>query len=194
MKQQATGGATREAVKEYLQQYHMARERRRILERRHDVLARELKAPAPGSAYMTMPASHSAAESEGAVSVVFRLSEVEERIEAQRIAMGRAVTMVMDLIDLLPENSMERTVVELRHIDCKKWERICKEVHMSRSRVNVYYNAALDIILSLPRRIVHERGGPAQTPFALGRSCRGAAQGLPCEFATPSPVRVLSEK
>lgn len=93
MKQQATGGATREAVKEYLQQYHMARERRRILERRHDVLARELKAPAPGSAYMTMPASHSAAESEGAVSVVFRLSEVEERIEAQRIAMGRAVTM-----------------------------------------------------------------------------------------------------
>ena len=57
MKQQATGGATREAVKEYLQQYHMARERRRILERRHDVLARELKAPAPGSAYMTMPAS-----------------------------------------------------------------------------------------------------------------------------------------
>ena len=29
---------------------------------------------------------------------------------------------------------------------------------------------------------------------ALGRSCRGAAQGLPCEFATPSPVRVLSEK
>lgn len=152
MKQQATGGATREAVKEYLQQYHMARERRRILERRHDVLARELKAPAPGSAYMTMPASHSAAESEGAVSVVFRLSEVEERIEAQRIAMGRAVTMVMDLIDLLPENSMERTVVELRHIDCKKWERICKEVHMSRSRVNVYYNAALDIILRPLRR------------------------------------------
>ena len=139
MKQQTTGGATREAVKEYLQQYHMARERRRILERRHDVLARELNAPAPGTTYRTMPASRPAADSEGAVSVVFRLSEVEERIEAQRVAMGRAVTMVMDLIDLL------------RHIDCKKWERICKEVHMSRSRVNVYYNAALDIILSNAR-------------------------------------------
>ena len=128
MNQQTTGGATREAVKEYLQQYHMARERRRMLERRHDVL-----------------------DSEGAVSVVFRLAEVEDRIEAQRAAMGRAVTMVMDLIDLLPENSMERTVVELRHIDCKKWERICKEVHMSRSRVNDYYNAALDTILSNKR-------------------------------------------
>ena len=100
---------------------------------------------------MTMPASYPAADSEGAVSVVFRLAEVEDRIEAQRAAMGRAVTMVMDLIDLLPENSMERTVVELRHIDCKKWERICKEVHMSRSRVNDYYNAALDTILSNKR-------------------------------------------
>lgn len=151
MNQQTTGGATREAVKEYLQQYHMARERRRMLERRYDVLARELRAPAPGSTYMTMPASYPAADSEGAVSVVFRLAEVEDRIEAQRAAMGRAVTMVMDLIDLLPENSMERTVVELRHIDCKKWERICKEVHMSRSRVNDYYNAALDTILSNKR-------------------------------------------
>ncbi len=152
MNQQTTGGATREAVKEYLQQYHMARERRRMLERRHDVLARELRAPAPGSTYMTMPASHPAADSEGAVSVVFRLAEVEDRIEAQRAAMGRAVTMVMDLIDLLPENSMERTVVvEMRHIDCKKWDRICKEVHMSRSRVNDYYNAALDTILSNKR-------------------------------------------
>lgn len=151
MNQQTTGGATREAVKEYLQQYHMARERRRMLERRHDVLARELQAPAPGSTYMTMPTSHPITDREGAVSVVFRISEVEERIEAQRAAMGRAVTMVMDLIDLLPENSMERTVVELRHIDCKKWERICKEVHMSRSRVNDYYNAALDTILSNER-------------------------------------------
>ena len=77
MKRQTTGGATREAVKEYLQQYHMARERRRILERRHDVLARELNAPAPGTTYRTMPASRPAADSEGAVSVVFRLSEVE---------------------------------------------------------------------------------------------------------------------
>lgn len=170
MKQKTTGGATREAVKEYLQQYHMARERRRILERRHDVLARELKAPVPGSAYMTMPASRPTVDSEGAVSVVFRLSEVEERIEAQRAAMGRAVTMVMDLIDLIPENSMERTVVELRHIDCKKWERICKEVHMSRSRVNDYYNAALDTILANERaqKLVQDFE-QAQTPQGAGK-------------------------
>lgn len=145
-----TGGATREAVKEYLQQYHMARERKQMLERRHDTLVRDLRDPAPGSQYRTMPANRQNT-SEGAVSVVFRLAEVEDRIEEQRKAMGKAVLQVMDLIDLLPENSMERTVVELRHIDCKKWERITKEVHMSRSRVNDYYNAALDIILANSR-------------------------------------------
>ena len=41
--------------------------------------------------------------------------------------------------------------MEMRHIDCKKWERICKEVRMSRSRVNDYYNAGLEIIMANKR-------------------------------------------
>lgn len=146
MSEKTTDTISREAVKEYLQQYHMARERKKILERRHDNLVRELRAPAVGSPYRTMPARKPQANSDGAVSVVFRLAEVEERIEEQREAMEKTVLQVMDLIDLLPQNSIERTVVELRHIDCKKWDRICQEVHMSRSRVNDYYNAALAII------------------------------------------------
>lgn len=151
MSEKTMDAACRDAVKEYLQQFHMARERKRILERRHDNLVRELKAPALGSAYRTMPTKRTQANSDGAVSVVFRIAEVEDRIDEQREAMERTVLQVMDLIDLLPQNSMERTVVELRHIDCKKWERICQEVHMSRSRVNDYYNAALEIIMENKR-------------------------------------------
>lgn len=151
------------AVKEYLQQYHGAKEQKRILERRHDALTRELTAPAPGSAYRTMPVARQAT-SEGAVSVVFRIAEVEERIDDQREAMGKAVLRVMDLIDLLPPHSMERTVVELRHIDCKKWERIAQEVHMSRSRIIDYYNAALDTIMGNERaKILVEKF--TQEPF-----------------------------
>ena len=41
MSEQTTGGITREAVKEYLQQYHAAREAKRLLQRRHDDLVRE---------------------------------------------------------------------------------------------------------------------------------------------------------
>ena len=140
----------REAVKEYLQQYHIARKKKRILEERHRVLADELRVPAPGSAYKTMPTSHPA-KTDGAVSIVFRVAEVEERIEDQREEMAKAVLCVMDLIDLLPPNSMERTVVEMRHIDCKKWERIALDVHMSRSRIIDYYNAALDTMMTYKR-------------------------------------------
>lgn len=140
----------REDVKEYLQQYHFARKKKRILEERHRTLSAELNAPAPGSAFRTMPTSRRTG-TDGPISVVFRVSEVENRIEEQRQEMGKAILRIMDLIDLLPPNSMERTVMELRHIDCKKWERIAQEVHMSRSRIIDYYNAALDTLLSYKR-------------------------------------------
>jgi predicted DNA-binding protein YlxM (UPF0122 family) len=52
----------------------------------------------------------------------------------------------MDMIDLLPAGSTERTVVEMRHIDCKPWDRIAREIYMSRSAVFNYYNAALDML------------------------------------------------
>lgn len=139
--------AEREAVKEFLQQYHVARKKKRILEDRHRTLTEELKAPAPGSAFRTMPTSRST-NVDGPVSVVFRIAEVEERIEDQRAEMAAAVLHIMDLIDLLPPNSMERTVVEMRHIDCKKWDKISQDVHMSRSRIIDYYNAALDTLLT----------------------------------------------
>ena len=151
MSKKTTDAATeREAVKRYLQQYRVARQKKQILEERHRVLASELNAPAPGSAFRTMPTSHPA-KTDGAVSVVFRIAEVEERIDKQREEMATAVLQVMDLIDLLPQNSVERTVVELRHIDCKSWERISSELYLSRSAVFNYYNAALETLLGYKR-------------------------------------------
>lgn len=140
----------REAVKKYLQQYHVAKNKKHILEDRHRVLAEELKSPAPGSRFRTVPASRSV-NPDGSVSVVFRIAEVEERIDDQREEMAKAVLHVMDIIDLLPRNSMERTVVELRHIDCKSWEQIAREVYMSRSAVFNYYNTALERLMQYKR-------------------------------------------
>lgn len=151
MSKKTTGAtAEREAIKRYLQQYRVARQKKQILEDRHRVLANELNAPAPGSAFRTMPTSHPA-KTDGAVSVVFRIAEVEERIDKQREEMAAAVLQVMDLIDLLPQNSMERTVVELRHIDCKSWERIASELYLSRSAIFNYYNNALETLLEYKR-------------------------------------------
>ena len=141
----------REAVKEYLQQYHDAKVKKRILEERHRTLSAELRAPGVGSTYRTMPTAKRQAREGGAVSLVYRISEVEDRIDQQREAMAKAVLHVMDMIDILPQNSMERTVVEMRHIDCRGWDKIAEALYMSRSNVFNYYNAALDKILENKR-------------------------------------------
>ena len=132
----------REAVKRYLQQYHAAKQKKRILEERRRTLSEELRGPST-QAYRATPSSRPV-HPDGAGAVVFQIADVEERIEAQQAEMARAVQNVMDLIDLLPMGSMERTVVEMRHIDSKTWEQIAREVYLSRSAVFNYYNAALD--------------------------------------------------
>lgn len=134
----------REAVKRYLQQYHAAKQKRRILEERRRTLSADLRGPST-PAYSAMPSSRPV-HPDGAGAVVFQIAEVEERIEAQQAEMAKAVQNVMDLIDLLPVGSTERTVVEMRHIDCKPWEQIAKAVYMSRSAIFNYYNAALDML------------------------------------------------
>lgn len=134
-----------EAVKRYLQQYHTAKQKKQILEERRRTLSEELRGPSTAQAFRAMP-SAKPVHPDGAGALVFQIADVEERIEAQQAEMARAVQNIMDLIDLLPAGSMERTVVEMRHIDSRKWERIASEVHMSRSRVIDYYNAALDTL------------------------------------------------
>lgn len=134
----------REAVKRYLQQYHAAKQKRRILEERRRTLSADMRGPST-PAYSAMPSSRPV-HPDGAGAVVFQIAEVEERIEAQRAEMTKAVQNVMDLIDLLPVGSTERTVVEMRHIDCKPWEQIARAVYLSRSAIFNYYNAALDML------------------------------------------------
>lgn len=151
MTKKATGNQVeREAVKRYLQQYYMAKQKKRILEERHRVLSAELRRPTTAPAFRTMPTAKPV-HPDGAGTVVFQIAEVEERIQKQQTEMARAVQNVMDLIDLLPIGSMERTVVEMRHIDGKRWEQIAKAVYLSRTAVFNYYNSALAMLLENER-------------------------------------------
>lgn len=106
------------SVNEYLKQYYRARAVKRDLDRRYQDLS-------------DRPA---------------RLAEVAEQVEAQRAEMVQALQNVMDMVSLLPLLSMERTVVELRRIDCKPWGQVARDVSMGRSRVIDYYNAALQVL------------------------------------------------
>jgi len=137
--------ARRDAVKRYLQQYHTAKREMRILEERRRTLSAELRGPSASDQWRSVPATKQARVN-GADAVVLKIADVEERIERQREDMACTVQGIMDLLDLLPAGSMERTVLALRHIDCKSWERIAADIHMSRSRAIDYYNAALAML------------------------------------------------
>ena len=82
----------REAVKEYLQQYHDAKTKKRILEERHRTLSADLRDPGVGSAYRTMPTGKKQAREGGAekyrtCETVQRYIEHVER-KAQEIGEG----------------------------------------------------------------------------------------------------------
>lgn len=130
-------------LKGHLQQYHLAKRKKKILEDRHHMLKNDLKTPYRTSTFEGTPSAQKAVGTDGSMSIVFRIAEVESRMEQQREEMAKAVLHVMDLIDLLPNNSIERTIVELRHIDCKAWDQISREVYLSRSAVFNHYNNAL---------------------------------------------------
>ena len=75
------------------------------------------------------------------------ISEVEVRIEKQARKAERIILEIMDVIDLLPEESTGRMILELRHIDCKAWIEIQRTVHLTRTPCYDYYNRALDFLL-----------------------------------------------
>lgn len=129
--------AERRILKKYLGRYYRARKQQAILQDRLQRLKREI---------------HPEAEGDDALSP----SEIEARIQAQAEAVKKSVLEVMDIIAFLPPNSTERLIMELRHLDCKPWEKIQDTVYLTATPCYTHYNKALDTLLEKPevRRII----------------------------------------
>ena len=126
-------------VKSFLQVYTIGRERRQILEERLQRLVGELRAAAPGSL-----------EAEGSIA------KIEDRLNDQRRNMAVMMLKVLDLIDLLPLDSLERKLVEMRHLDGMDWKGITSQLCLSRSYALSCYSKALGMLLNheMTREIV----------------------------------------
>lgn len=137
----------KKVLKEYLNQYYTGRIIRSQLERRLKNIRAEIDAPIGGYGYSPVNYGGTNKVSPGAASFVYRMSEIETRIENQKSRVEKALLKVMDIMDLLEENSTERIVLELRFIDCKNWAAIEKEIHLSRRACFDYQNRALEKLL-----------------------------------------------
>lgn len=125
----------RRTLKQYLTRYYRSKERQAILQNRLVKLCHDL-------------------QRKGNVDPS-EIAEIEARINRQAERDGKIILEIMDIIELLPVDSTERTILELRHIDCKPWAEIQKAIHFTRTPCYDYYNKGLDRLLEHPE--IHNR-------------------------------------
>ena len=141
----------KELLKQYLNQYYAGRIKRTQLERRLKNIQEEMATPIGGYGYSPVNYGGTNKVGPGAASFVYRMSEIETRIESQKSRVEKALLKVMDIMDFLEESSTERMVLELRFIDCKSWAAIEKEMHLSRRACFDYQNRALEKLLEFKK-------------------------------------------
>lgn len=121
----------RRVLRKYLARYYRAKDKRSILQGRLRALKRELDRGG------FMPPSP--------------VQEIEAKIQRQTEAAEKSVLEIIDLLELLPAESTERIILELRHIDCKNWAEICDTVYLTRTPCAKYYNRGLDALLRMSK-------------------------------------------
>ena len=134
-------------LKKYLGQYYAARIKKRQLEIRLQTFRQDMVGT-KGMQYSPVPRSQTNKVADGSASMVVRAIEIEDRIESQKAEMNTAMLNVMKIMDFLPTDSIERRILEYRHIDCLSWKQVCKETNMTRTPCNKYYNAGIDKLLT----------------------------------------------
>lgn len=122
-KTERTQAAERRVLKKYLTRFFRTKEKQKTLQQRAAAIRADI-----GEA-----------------------SALEARVKAQAEAAKRSALEIMDILDLLPEDATERTILELRHLDCKPWREINRIVYLTASPCFEYYNRGLDTLLSIDK-------------------------------------------
>lgn len=151
-------------LKQYLGQYYYAKMKKKQLEARLRTF-RENMLGTKGMQYSPVPRSQTNSVGDGPATQVIRAMEIEDRIESQKAEMVKTMLNVMKIMDFLPTDSTERSILECRHIDCLSWKQVCKEVHLSRSSANDYYDKGINKLLEYKKvQVTIQEFASAQEP------------------------------
>ena len=118
-------------LNQYLSQYKRCISRKKALEHRRNEIIREFNNPLSGVSYDGMP--RGSGEGVGCAAISFRLDEIDTRIKEQMDKSVKVLAEIMDVIEFLPENSIERSIIEHRYIDRMNWDKICRIENISRT-------------------------------------------------------------
>jgi len=138
----------RRLLRRYLSRYYRAKEKKAALSKRLAELQAELDHPGINASPLDGAPRRRGKSSSGAASLIFKIGDIEDRIQRQIEVQAKSVIDIMDVLDFLPAESTERDILEYRHIDCKPWNEIMGLVHLTRSPCFEHYNKGLDKLLT----------------------------------------------
>lgn len=140
----------KELLKQYLNRYNKAKNRIKELEALQKQLRRDAGCPKSPSD-STSPKVQSNSISGGAAEFALRIVEIDERIARQKVQLSTLLSEILDVFDYLPLESDERAVLELRYIQDKREEFICKTRYISRSKYYALCDSAIKKLLKYQR-------------------------------------------
>lgn len=124
-----------------LGQHVRAKRRKKQLEIRLLEINAERDSPIGGQGYDPLP--RSGGNNEGAAGILMKLADIEDRIYEQKAKADKSMVNVATILNFLPEESMEREICELRHIDGHEWGEIAEGIPMSKSQCHRIHKAAM---------------------------------------------------
>lgn len=133
----------------YLEEYINCKDKQKRLEISRKNILRDFDNPLTGINYDGMPKGNTI--SVGSASLAYRLDEIDTRILQQQNRAAKLLLEVMNVLEFLPENSLERDVLEARYIDCLKWDKTCAVVHLSRSAAYKYLKDGINKLLTFKK-------------------------------------------
>ena len=78
-------------------------------------------------------------------------TEIEAKLRTQKREAKKSTLQILEILDFLPQGSTERTIMELRHIDCKTWTQVQRAVFLTPSPCYERYNKGLDALLGIDK-------------------------------------------
>ncbi len=120
-----------EQLNKYLSQYRYCIEKKKTLETRRFEILRLFDDPICSVSLAGLPRGNSSGV--GCDTLSFKLDEINSQIKNQIEKAENMLLDIINIINLLPENSLERAIVENKYIDLYNWNRICQKNHISKS-------------------------------------------------------------
>lgn len=141
----------KKTLKEYLGRYADASARKNQLEKRLWSIQEEMDTPIGGCGYKPTPHSRTNTISDKSASFMLRMADIEERILDEKNLEAKCMLEVMEIMDYLGKETLERRILECKYIDVERMEQIASREHMSRKSCYQYMNRGIQELIQFKK-------------------------------------------